>query len=846
MDKKMDKKMDEKMSVSAGGDGGIIRQLDPLTASRIAAGEVVERPYSVVKELVENAIDAGAGHITVRLAANKADGDSGEESGKYINTIQVIDDGCGMLPVDMHQAFGRHATSKLGSADELSIVRTLGFRGEALPSIAAVSRVEMQSCAAGAECGFRVEAAEGEVKDAGVAVLSGGTVITVRGLFYNTPARKKFLKSYATETGLVSRLIGELILSRPDIAFSLQIDGRQVLRSPGGGSIEKAILSVYGAQVMAALRPVSYRQGGVGISGYVSMPPFARSSRRYYHFFVNGRLVRSKELAAIIDTAYHSLMPEGRHPLVALYFDLPTMDVDVNVHPAKTEIRFKKLSEVREAMLPAVRQALSPRQSVQPIQSGQSVQFGQSGQSAKSVQSRQSSVWELLGKMGAKPVAAGESADEPENRPAENAGENIKEKNIKENIKDRGIRYDDVVSDVVTGVMPGGVSDVMPGGFAGRVRAAEDGVPVLDFAEEMSGRFAGKSFGSYAGNYAGNNKALDNIMVTGDDMGKTTDDNMADNNMTDNNIDDKKTENGEQEIKPEINIKEIDLKSLSTPQEVTSLLTGQGNSTPDFASKLFENLLANAPGERVEYRRDDGDWLAENFGITYMEDYNKTESEQTQLFGGETNLFLALHPIGQLNNSYIIATLGEDLYVIDQHAAHERILYEEFSLAFMIDNRETSLLAVPVSVDVGDLHAELLLNNITRLADFGFVLEHFGGSTFVLRGVPLWFVRGSESMNQRKSEIYQTDCRGFFLDVFDMMLETAEDEVLDIARLNRLELFTKACKSAIKANQRLNGQEISWLLHNLAECEKPQTCPHGRPTCFKMTDAEIRHRFMRS
>ncbi len=816
----MDKDMDKDMNVSVNSDSGIIRQLDPLTASRIAAGEVVERPYSVVKELVENAIDAGAGHITVKLAANKADSDAGEESGKFIDTIQVIDDGCGMLPVDMHQAFGRHATSKLGSADDLSIVRTLGFRGEALPSIAAVSRVEMQSCATGAECGFRVEAAEGEVRDSGVVAMSGGTVITVRNLFYNTPARKKFLKSYATETGLVSRLIGELMLSRPDIAFSLQIDGRQVLRSPGGGSIEKAILSVYGAQVMAALKPVSYRQGDVGISGYVSLPPFARSSRRYYHFFVNGRLVRSKELGAIIDTAYHSLMPEGRHPLVALYFDLPTMDVDVNVHPAKTEIRFKKLSEVREAMLPAVRQALSPRQSVQPVQPVRSGNYMQSGkaQSGKAGQVSQSTVWDLLEKMGAKPVAAGESEN---NIKSENDINNIKENNI----KDEGVRYADVMSEIAELSGQSGL-------LAGRVRAAEDGMPVLDFEEEMSGKFSG--------DFYGNDKALDNIMVTGDDMGDMTDDKKTENAAE--NI----KQDVEQSIEPEINVEDIDLKSLSTPQEVTSLLTGKGNSTPDFASRLFENLLANAPGEKVEYRRDDGDWLAENFGITYMEDYNRSESEQTQLFGGDVNLFLALHPIGQLNNSYIIATLGEDLYVIDQHAAHERILYEEFSLAFMIDDRETSLLAVPVSVDVGDLHAELLLNNITRLADFGFVLEHFGGSTFVLRGVPLWFVRGSESMNQRKSEIYQTDCRGFFLDVFDMMLETAEDEVLDIARLNRLELFTKACKSAIKANQRLNGQEISWLLHNLAECEKPQTCPHGRPTYFKMTDAEIRHRFMRS
>lgn len=744
---------------------GIIRRLDALTASQIAAGEVVERPFSVVKELVENSIDAGARHITVRLTA--------DDDGQYIEDIQVVDDGCGMLPVDLHNAFGRHATSKLGSADDLALVRTLGFRGEALPSIAAVSRVELQSCAAGADCGYGVLAADGRVEDIGEVAISQGTRITVRQLFYNTPARRKFLKSYATETGLVSRLIGELILSRPDIAFTLQIDGRQVLRSPGGGNLDKAVLAVYGAQVAAELRPVAYRMGSVDISGFVSAPPFARSSRRYYHFFVNGRLVRSKELGAIIDTAYHSLMPEGRHPLVVLYFDLPTADVDVNVHPAKTEIRFKKLAEVREALLPAVRQALAPRRANTAEQPG---------------------IWQLLQNMGAKPIAVNSAPVDDPIPAAENTG---------------AVKYLDI--------------DPVPTGAARQAAEA-----ALDFNTEPIIEPDRKETGVVTEDMTTDNvraeaKANDDLPK---ESGADTAADAAEMPVTDDPA--------------------VDLKNLSTPQEITSLLRDSDKKDPDFASKFFMNLLANAPGKKVEYRRDDGDWLAENFGITYMEDYNKPQSTQQQLWGAEDNLFMALKPLGQLNNSYIIATLGEDLYIIDQHAAHERILYEEFSLAFLIDNKETSLLAVPVSVDVGDLHAELLLNNITRLADFGLVLEHFGGSTFVLRGVPLWFVRGSESLSQRKSEVYQADYKGFFLDVFDMLLETAEDEVLDIARLNRLELFTRACKSAVKAHQRLNGQEISWLLHNLAECDKPQTCPHGRPTYFKMTDAEIRRRFMRS
>ena len=278
--------------------------------------------------------------------------------------------------------------------------------------------------------------------------------------------------------------------------------------------------------------------------------------------------------------------------------------------------------------------------------------------------------------------------------------------------------------------------------------------------------------------------------------------------------------------------------------DIKELLSNQKQQEPGFAAKLFQNLMANAPGTKVEYKRDDGEWLAENYGVTYLDE---PASEQTSLFSQQPdNLFLALKPLGQLNNSYIIAALNEDLYIIDQHAAHERILYEEFSLAYALDCRDSSLLASPISVDVGSLHAELLLNNITRLADCGFVLEHFGGSQFVIRAVPLWYVRGAESDHKRKSSIYDNDIKGFFLDIFELLLQNAEADQLDISRLSQQELFTKACKSAIKANERLNGQEISWLLYNLAECDKPQTCPHGRPTFIKLTDAEIRRRFMRS
>ncbi len=681
---------------------GIIRQLDDLTAGQIAAGEVVERPVSVVKELVENAIDAGGRRITVRLTA--------DDEHKYICGIQVADDGCGMLPVDLKAAFGRHATSKLAQADDLNYLLTLGFRGEALPSIAAVSRVEIASTPVGAAVGHRVLAADGQVEDMGEAVLAAGTRVTVSDLFYNTPARRKFMKSYAVETGYITKLMGDFILSRPDIAFELEIDGRKVLRSPGGGRPDKAVLAVYGSEVLANLKPVYLDMGEVAVRGFTSMPPFARASRRYYHFFVNGRLVKSDELNAIIDDAYLSLLPEHKYPLCVLYLAVPPATVDVNVHPAKTEIRFRKVAEVREALLSALKTALK----VQP-----------------------------------EPVPAADEAD------------------------------DDDQTALLLQIL-------------GKHRPAE-AEPMMQVAEPT----------------------LD--LDFGDDMPMPA-----------------------EPAAPEPPTDIPDLKELSG-EDMKKMLTDQ-NKEPDFANKLFQSLIAAGGGQKREYSRDDGDWLAENFGITYMENYN---SKPQTLFDDKSNLFLLLKPLGQLNDSYIIAAYGEDLYIIDQHAAHERILYEEFALAFELESRETSMLAVPQVVEVGDLRAELLLNNIVRLADFCFVVEPFGEGRFVVRGVPLWYVRGAESDHKRKSDIYDNDICGFFLDVLDMLMDSGEQDI-DIGKLNKLELFTRACKSAIKANQKLNGQEISWLLYNLAECEKPQTCPHGRPTFIKLTDAEIRRRFMRS
>jgi DNA mismatch repair protein MutL len=324
----------------------VIRVLDENTANKIAAGEVVERPASVVKELVENALDAYGKNIEVTIA------DGG------VSFIRVADDGVGMVREDAELAVLRHATSKISSADDLFSVHSLGFRGEALPSIAAVSRFSLTTRPHDAALATYVEVTGGAVTDVREAGGGVGTVATVADLFYNTPARRKFLKAPATESGHIHDVIGKLALSHPEVAFRLVNNGRLVLATPGNGGLPDALASLYGPKVGDELLPVAYEEEGLAVGGYVAKPTLLKSSRLWQTFIVNGRVVASRLLAKALDNAYHSLLPKSGYPLAALTILLPADAVDVNVHPQKSEIKFRDESRVFKAVHRAVSAAL--------------------------------------------------------------------------------------------------------------------------------------------------------------------------------------------------------------------------------------------------------------------------------------------------------------------------------------------------------------------------------------------------------------------------------------------------------------------------------------------------------
>jgi len=628
--------------------------------------------------------------------------------------IKVLDNGSGIEKSDLAIAFARHATSKIANASDLQNLSTLGFRGEALPSIAAVSIVEIKSRTQDAMEGWHMTVTDGfpgKTEPTGMPI---GTQITINKLFYNTPARRKFLKSAALENGHITSLLAKMILSHPDIAFTLSRDDRIILRSSGDGSLKQAILAVYGSDVAAALTPLQGESADIKVSGLVSLPPFSRTSRKYYHIFINGRLVQSHDVNNIIDTAYRTLLPEKRYPAVVLHIALPPQDIDVNVHPAKLEVRIQKETVLRlaECLLEAFRQALTwTPQTVVPLAG------------------KASHIPLPLLKDGpplcaAQPTANTETTFTPQ----------TVEKSNTEGI------FKQMLS-----ALPQNYSD----------KVTED-----NFASQL---FSG---------------------LTGVGTDRT----------------------------------EVSLNSAVTEDK--------NNIRPEkenFASLLFSGLtgartnLPNAPVQTNEITKPYKQKLI-----------NGIEPEQITLPEPES-IYGRLEPLGQLDSAYIIATLAADLYIIDQHAAHERLRYEKFQKQYAGTGSATEFLTVPYKLELGSLQAEILINNITALTGLGFILEHFGGHTFLLRGIPAWY-QGEDAPEE----------------LLFGLLDKAEEGNMTLSKFTPEQLFSMACHSAVRGKQRLTWPEIAWLLKELAACPQALTCPHGRPIIIKISAAEIIKRFMRS
>mgnify|MGYP004573658751 CR=1 FL=1 len=671
-----------------------IAVLDQNTIDKIAAGEVVERPSSVVKELVENAIDAGATAITVEIT----------DGGKKL--IRITDNGSGMEAEQVPLAFLRHATSKIEKVEDLVHIASLGFRGEALSSIAAVAQVELITKTPSAISGTRYVIEGGQEQSLEEMGAPEGTTFLIRNLFYNTPARSKFLKSDMTEAGYINTLMEQLALSHPEISFKY-IQNRQVkLSSSGNYSVKDVIYSVYGREIAKALLEVSYENDFMKIEGFVGKPEISRGNRSFENYYINGRYVKNKIITKAIEDGYKGFVMQHKFPFVSLRIEMDGNDLDVNVHPAKREVRFARETEVYTAIYETVRKAVTHRELIPQVSVGKET-----------------------------PVSRTEQ---------------IKPGNVPEpfEVKRRQEIYGSRTAAVSSyNSRPA----VAAASTAFSPKTAEDSVRENSF-------YNSKPF----------TKEEEEMF-----SGTLKEKNICENTVAQNTQNTQ--ENSKQPESPDTIPEDSDTMPESpVPTEQPKQL------------ELFEERLL-APESRSRHKL-----------------------------------------IGQLFDTYWLVQFEDNFYIIDQHAAHEKVYYERFVKLFKSQEIQSQYLSPPLIVSLSLEEESLLKANEKYFRDFGFEIEPFGGREYSISAVP------SLLLGMTEEEV--------FLEMLDHL---GADGTKDAFELFTARLATMACKAAVKGNHAMSPQEADKLIDELLTLENPYNCPHGRPTIISMTKTEIEKKFKR-
>ena len=695
-----------------------IRVLPDHVANQIAAGEVVERPASVAKELVENAIDAGSSRIVIDV----------EAGGRRL--LKVSDDGDGMVRDDAVLAFERHATSKIAKSEDLSSISTLGFRGEALASIASVARVELTTKTEAAAAATRVLIEGGKMRDVKDAAHPRGTTIAVRDLFFNVPARRKFLRSEATESFHLTNLVTHYALAHPEIAFTLTNNGREVLRVAPANDLRERAYQVFGAEFLDNLLEVSGGHPKIArVSGFVSAPRDRRTSRDAQYLFVNGRFVRDRLVSRALSEGYRAVLPHGVYPAALLFIELPLEEVDVNVHPAKTEVRFRRAAAVADAVREAVRAALASAGYVRADAKEQSQPEVDQPESAGFVNAM---------------AAAGEA---PVNSPVNKAG--FQTLGTEEPRESRATREPPTQPRIEFSSLPiedDGMSE--PPSLAGG-SAAHGSIPTVregsDHVQSPTSNVQGQLITGTAGDSPAASAEREQLRGSSPTM----------------------------------------REGVSVPPAVTG---GSATRLPPLAS-------------------------AEKFAHEVS-----VESLSTDI-----------RPLGQLDESFIIATDNEGLLLIDQHVAHERILFDKYRALESARLIESQQLLIPETFDLTPAQVSIFDVIATELESYGFELMRLSGRTVAIKAAPADLPAG-EARNML-AEI---------LDTVDAEKKGAARETLrdDIAA-------SLACHAAIKVNMPLSPEKMRWLIDRLLQTSSPTTCPHGRPVILRLATRDILKGFHR-
>ena len=777
---------------------GNIVLLDELTINKIAAGEVIERPASVVKEMVENSIDAGATSITVEI----------KNGG--ISFIKVSDNGKGIANDDLEIAFERHATSKIRSADDLNTVTSMGFRGEALASIAAVANVELVSKTEDEEIGYRVVVEAGDVLEKEEAGCRTGTTITVRNLFFNTPVRYKFLKKDYTESGYIEDAITRIALVNPNVAIKLINTGKTVIQTNGSGNLKDVVYSIYGKDIASNILEVNYKYEDIEVTGVIGKPEIARSNRSNQLFFVNKRYIKDKTLTAATEQSYKGLIPIGKFGFAILNLEMDPAKVDVNVHPAKLEVRFQEENKVFQAVYHAIKETLLKGELVADPEKSLRDENGEKkiDRSALSFEERLKNLRD----------------SKKENNQGLFGFRKQNEKQIE--------KYTDEESKIKTNILEdvynskNNEENVLNNNEKAGVEVGKpiDTTDVLEQLKKMREKIE--------------EELKENKNITLEEKSEEYKLENQENKEDENNIEENKESKEQEKEKQEEKITEEQKEKIDKVNEVLENIDNKEikeefgeikqkmeelNNNPKVVSEdfdeMYRKLFGRSPIADVEENKEE----EKNNAIDIVKN-NISMFDTDEKYQKPTYKF-----IGIIFKTYIILEIGEEMYILDQHAAHERIMYEKVKKNYYSDEvKDSQLLLLPDVITLTHKEMDIAKENIPMFEKAGFTLEEFGENTIKLTGVP-------------------TICLD--LDTKELFLETL-DEINTVARTAKQEkeekfIATVACKSAVKANMALTREEVEKLMDELLKLPNPFTCPHGRPTVIKMTKYDIERKFAR-
>lgn len=803
---------------------GNIVLLDDLTINQIAAGEVIERPASVIKEMVENSIDAGANNITVEI----------KNGG--ISYIKVTDNGKGIAQDDLEIAFERHATSKIRSADDLDTVTSMGFRGEALASIAAIATVELVSKTKEQDVGYKVVVEAGEILNKEETACPKGTSITVRNLFFNTPVRYKFLKKDYTESGYVEDVITRIALVNPNIAIKLINTGKTVIQTNGNGDMKSVIYSIYGKDIANGIMEVSYKYEDINIIGVIGKPEIARSNRSNQLFFVNKRYIKDKALTAATEQAYKGLIPIGKFGFVVLNIDMNPAKVDVNVHPAKLEVRFEEESKIFQAIYHAIKDSLLKTELV--ANSEKSIHTEENNiNEQKNNSYRELSFEERLKnlKESKKENQTGGLFSFRKQNQKQIEEYTEEESKIKTNVVENNLKTNSKVGEPIN------TSDILE-----QLKKLKENMEKEIQNKEMLKEEQNPKLEEENTEYAINkvdevevtlNKTKENLEdgisegKSNEKINESTDENSETNIETENQVEstysEQPVENKEEQIKEmDLKTEEI-IEKIENPEikqefkeikEKMQKLNDNPQVVSDDFNEMYTKLFGNPP---IQETKEEKDTKANAEDIINI---NVSMFDEIEEYKKPTYKF-----IGIVFKTYIILEIDQEMYILDQHAAHERIMYEKVKKNYYSENsKDSQMLLLPDVITLTHKEMDIAKENMQMFEKAGFSLEEFGENTIKLTGVP-------------------TVC--IDLDNKELFLETL-DEINTVARTAKQEkeekfIATVACKAAVKANMALDIQEVESLMEKLLALPNPFTCPHGRPTAIKMTKYDIERKFAR-